>query len=312
AHSNLVPTASRKSACGRNVEETLSLVDMLKMKLLKEKFNSKEFKDAHASYFDHRDLLLRLIENVYEYIPDDEKKIAGELNENVTNFIWTVRLLNLFKIQGKILKKPGKEGPDIIIQDGNKDILIECVVPQNWEAKNESTNYYNSYHEENKILKYTSSIHDKSKQYTKWIENRKVNNESPFIIAISGELQTMSDVHTGYPDIFKAVYPLGKSFYSVSLNDPVDYTISHDVRAFVTNKNIAEISTNTFLDDKMEQISGIIFNPYGYLQNSITDLNSYLVIENYKRKNNFPSDIIKGSKYYSVTEDYAIEIKHVD
>lgn len=230
------------------------------MELLKKQFNSDSFKANYASYYDHRASLLQLIENVYDYIPDDEEKIAGELIENATNFIWTIRLLNLFKNQGKTLKKPGKEGPDIIIQDGNREILIECIVPRNWETKTEGKSNYNSYHEEEKILKYTGSISAKTKQYRKWLKDDIVNKESPYIIAISGELQTMSDVYTGYPDIFKTVYPLGKSFYSISLNDSKNHTVSHDIRSFVLNKNQAEVSTKSFLNNELEQVSGLIFN----------------------------------------------------
>ncbi|RHX86246.1 hypothetical protein [Leptospira stimsonii] len=71
------------------------------MKLIKEIINSKEFEKKNLIYFHSKEEIFKLIEKVYDHLPDSEEKIAGELKMNFSNFIWMIQLLNLFHDQGR-------------------------------------------------------------------------------------------------------------------------------------------------------------------------------------------------------------------
>lgn len=282
------------------------------MKLIKEIINSKEFEEKYPMYFHSKEEIFKLIEKVYDYFPDSEEKIAGELKKNFSNFIWVIQLLNLFHSQGRKIIKPQAEGPDIILEIENRRIIIECVQPDNWEKNPPLDGHYSSFHEEEKILRYTSAIKDKSEQYQKWLKKGIISPTDSFLIAISGEKQSLVDVYTECPDIVKAIYPLGRSFYSAPLDNPDNFTVSYERRTEVIKSNQSSIPTDSFLNDSYSYVSGIIFNPYGILLNLDCDGKNYIVINNYAAKNPFPSDLIKGSVYHFVNDNNYVEFKHVD
>ncbi|WP_147456676.1 hypothetical protein [Leptospira stimsonii] len=220
--------------------------------------------------------------------------------------------MNLFHDQERKIIKPQPEGPDIILQIETRTIIIECLQPDNWEKNPPSDGYYNSFHEEEKILRYTSAITDKSGQYQKWLKKEIVSPMDPFLIVVSGGKQSLVDAYTECPDIVKAVYPLGRSSYSVPLDNPDNFSVSYEKRTAVIKSNQSSIPTDSFLNDSYNYISGIIFNPYEILSKLNRDGKNYIVIRNHVAKNQFPNNLIKGSVDHFLNDNKHVEFKRVD
>ncbi|WP_156895973.1 hypothetical protein [Leptospira broomii] len=219
--------------------------------------------------------------------------------------------MHLLKYQGYELQRGGLEGPDIICKKDGKTFLIECMLVENWEKGGRGNAYYSS-HEEDKILKYTGAIVEKGKQFEKWSEKKLIPANSIRIIAIGGALQSLSDIHTGIPDIVKSVYPIGNSYYSVPLDGPERYLVNHEPRNRIIKVSGAEIPTDLFLKEKFQNISGLIYNPYSILQRDVSEGKGYIVVSNHGAEESIPINLIIGSLFYYIDDKGNLRHKSVE
>lgn len=294
-----------------------------------EAFEIDEFKRNFLGVYSNKERLLSLIEDVTEFLPDKIEKIIGEWSTKAMDTLWVVQMLHTLKNSGFNLIKTRYSGPDILVEKNGQKIYIECANPRNWESKEEreagtwnKKDEFGNIHpiifnygskEKEKILRYRTAIEEKKKQYQKWISHSRIDPTIPFIVAICGGEQSLSETsfHGGtVPEIVKSVLPIGDHFYSVPLDSPENFSIKYNSQQFVLNKNNASIETNLFFKEDYQFISGLLFHPYNILNDSLLDGKGLVYVENFKAENIIPAEIIPDIWWkFSVNQNGQLQYK---
>lgn len=177
-------------------------------------------------------------------------------------------------------------GPDIVVKNFPKDILIEAVCPQKGETIDAvqplKNNEVVEVREEPFILRIQNSIDNKINQYENWLTQGLVEKDLPFIVAISGmNIQHFTDYEDLPPWILKAITNIGKYFisFSTKLNQIVK-------DGYYEERNVEKLNGEVFNKDifsnpKFNILSGIIYSRVNLLNHNKSYMTEdYLLIKN--------------------------------
>ncbi len=106
-------------------------------------------------------------------------------NGHFNSRVWEMRLACAFLDAGRSLMSSGS-GPDLIV-DG---VLVEAVAPQPCIAIKETAHEmrkgeFVSACDDEMVLRFTSAISEKRRQYQRWVKKGIIDPTSPFVIAVS-------------------------------------------------------------------------------------------------------------------------------
>ncbi|EJZ43916.1 hypothetical protein LEP1GSC178_2010 [Leptospira licerasiae str. MMD4847] len=273
---------------------------ILKMQFIKEILESPEFGEKYPELVYHKEAVIAAISGVFEYIGDRKEAVRERFLLKPYDFLWEIHVLQILLKQGKRLVKSETKGPDIIIQEDTNRIVIECVSPADWNPKPRGPGFSYTFHEKEKIYRYSSSIKDKIDKILTYKEKEIILDSDISIIAVSGGMQDFGGVFVHLPDIFKAVYPYGQHIYSIPLSSPEESTVEFENRGNVKHPSGsgAELVTDYFCRDEFAIISGILFNPLNILSDSEFDGNGFHYVHNRQATNPLSTGYLKRVKEY--------------
>lgn len=147
-----------------------------------------------------------------------EKEFSESSPEKFHQRLWEVNLAHFLWDQGFKLQSSAR-GPDFFASRNSQTVWIEAVspLPQNIpedykEGRSANGGTFASvYPEQEVLLRVTSAINNKFKQYKQYIDTGIVRNDACCVIAVDcGQLGILGDQGIGdYPSTVAAVYPIG-------------------------------------------------------------------------------------------------------
>ncbi len=201
------------------------------------------------------------------------------LSDARTNFVqrtWELYLGALLLDHGYQLERPPPDGPDIKIVAEKAPIWIEAVAPQCGTGADEAKRLYSMKKEtkhgfirtyrldkDKTVLRYTSALRDKHLQLQKFKKRGIVAANESVIIAISGASIQDADLHDEFPDILRAVYPIGETVLHVPIGEGIEPWTSATTRPEIVKAKGARVGTTAFLGEEKTDVSLILFSPNG-------------------------------------------------
>lgn len=89
------------------------------------------------SIFRHKDILEKLWKKVYEFVDKSFRKRLIDNRLQFKQYLWELYLIYYFILINKhVIKRKNNSGPDILIEDGEEKIFIECIAPTVGENEN--------------------------------------------------------------------------------------------------------------------------------------------------------------------------------
>lgn len=229
-------------------------------------------------------------------------------------FWWEMFLGATFLQNGFNLRKTDIDQPDICVESGESLIWVEATMPQRGEGADQvperktikEVGTAQMVPTEQIILRYTSVVCDKNKQYKERLENGTVKESDAYIIAIHSHYLKDTPPHKNIPLIVKALYPVGDLTVTFSKNQTETET-SYSSREEVLKKNKKGIETSVFLKegkDDYKGISGVLFSHKkpGHWT-SVPPERDFIFIRNYLARNPMPLGDIKFAEEYYLQDD---------
>lgn len=191
------------------------------------------------------------------------------------------------------------EGPDFLIEGGDKKIWIECAAPNKGAGEDRvpAMEYgtVQTVPENQMCIRLTNTLYEKLKQYKKHVKKGVISESDIYIIAInSGDL--------GFPDgaiplILRVVFGIG--YPTITFSSSGGEKKHGWSRIFsIKKKNESEVSTDFFLKPENNCVSGILYCGKTVLNHAIPWGDDILGVSNPIAKNPFPNSFRQFKGYY--------------
>ena len=206
--------------------------------------------------------------------------------------------------------RPGG-GPDLCIRDGNSCIWIEAVVPSPGDGIDAVPPLTNGIVQEDKIvLRFSSAIRDKYLKYREYVNSGLISNREPFLIAVNGSnIPHCHDDPEVVPYAMQAVTPLGlpQVIFEPNTNRVIEEGFENRPR--ITKHSGSAVSTNIFLDDSFNLISGLLFSNAHPFYISSANLNTVSLLHNYSPINRLPDGWFGSRREWLIVKDESVHLK---
>ena len=195
------------------------------------------------------------------------------------NFIqrtWEIYLGALLLQHGFTLERPPPNGPDIKIVTREGPVWVEAVAPTSGTKGDKAERRYisktptaggfsgrYSLNKDKAVLRYTSALRDKCIQHEAFQARGVVKAGDRFVVAICGAAIEDADIVQGFPDIVRAVYPVGVIVMNVPIESGAEPWTSVTSRQEVKKASGAPVPTTAFRDPAFAGVSAVMFNPHG-------------------------------------------------
>jgi hypothetical protein len=243
-----------------------------------------------------------LIEYLWsKYYPFADPHFLPEFKTEYYSRFWEMYLTVTLMDKGFQLSSMDS-GPDIVI-NSEPPIYIEAVMPTGGVSvdavKKPEPMVVVQVPEDKIILRFTHAIHEKHKQYKKWVKGGIVNNQNPFIIAVNGYSVPFTITDHELPLICKAIYPIGKEYFTFDINTQELIDQGYNPRSYIEKAHGKNIPTDTFLNPVYKEVSGVLYSRSDALNRPLVSGDDFIFIHNHKAKNPIPLGFFKfGTELY--------------
>lgn len=266
-------------------------------------------------WLDPPDLARKHVEELYELTHDVlDKKFTNQCKHNFHSCYSEMYFAATFRIRcGFAVTHPSDRGPDFFLTDSNS--WAEIVSATDGEVGNPNSisspieGELNEYPEAKIILRLTSAFETKALKMKSDIEKGIIKASQPIIVCISGGgLKEKFPIYQtgGYPQIVKALLPVGDIVYWKNPQTGKLLTIEHQFREGVnkiTSNGHLQINTNPFLKEEYSHISCVIYSladPGNPLDKDNWG-NDFFTIHNPMAQNPIPTGFINCGHEYTVS-----------
>ncbi|KLE06638.1 hypothetical protein L5E75_01270 [Aliarcobacter butzleri] len=215
---------------------------------------------------------LRKIQEWADGFHDRDNKFVREFQQTFNSSFWEIYLYKLFKTLNFNIKWD-KPSPDFDLSSQGLDFIVEAATSNHavnsqpeWERdiSNDKYEYYISNMNkinEFSIIRHANTLFSKHKRYTEYYSTLEHVRKKPFIVALGSY-----EIPFFYHQYDRAIIALLYNHYineEVFTKEPNKYPSGppSEKLDFVQKENGSEIEVGIFLNDRMREISAVIFNP---------------------------------------------------
>jgi hypothetical protein len=211
----------------------------------------------------------------YRFAPFCGDPLPSFLSDARTNFVarvWEMALGCLLMEGGLELRKPPSGGPDLCVISEGRPIWIEATSVDRGTGPDAVRHIERAgvVDHDAMIRRYTSALESKRKQQFAFVNRGAIQRDDVFVIAINASAIQLAghERASSYPDIVRAVYPIGDPHFviPVSLEEvptpttDVELRTEHPFRSEIPRaQQPVGIPARAFLDLRYEAVSGVLF-----------------------------------------------------
>lgn len=251
------------------------------------------------------------IEDLWKrYQPYADPHFRQQIQVDIHARFWEMYLTCAFLDKSLHVKNEDRgRGPDILIEDGTSRIWVEAIAPSSGADGNpdQVPDFENGVPtpvpDEQIIIRYRSAIREKfDNKYRDYLAAGYVSYSDPYVIAINSCKIRAAIGDTEPPQIVKAVFPVGLRKITISNETKKIVDLGFQVRTAIKRSSGAEISTDLFLNQSYQNLSGIIFSraSVGRLVEPLGA--DFIFIHNPLAKNPVPTGFFKRGREYTASE----------
>ncbi|MEY4513271.1 MAG: hypothetical protein RLZZ450_5393 [Pseudomonadota bacterium] len=221
---------------------------------------------------DDRDLLESLWRRFAPYCGDPFASFLTDARTNLRGRAWEMALGCLLLDGGLELRKPPSDGPDLCAILDGRPAWIEATTVDHGTGPDavRRIERFGVVDHDAMIRRYTSALESKRKQQVAFVKRSVVDEDDAFITAINASAIDLAGIEraSSYPDIVRAVYPIGEPHFvvPVSLEEvprpgfDLEVRREHPYRPEIPRvQSPTGIPARAFLDPRYEAMSGVLF-----------------------------------------------------
>lgn len=243
--------------------QLISNVGLKRMGLYEKYPNSKFLKKTLKSSFG----LPKILEDLFSYLDGlEDTHFDSQLDQDCEARIWEMMVAKMLRLSGFELKS-SDVGPDFTIETQEARINVEAVCPGTGDPKNINavpeiefgTDKTQKIPEKIIATRLTNAISSKKNAYIKHLESSHVNPKDRFIIAV-GMIKLQLGRNLWPPMILRTTLGMGNSYAMFSADPDIETKQGIEHRGSVQKTNDAEVSTELFLQEDYNIVTGILFS----------------------------------------------------
>jgi hypothetical protein len=204
---------------------------------------------------------------------DPINAFLSDARRNFYARLWEMRLACALLDVGMELVRPPQDGPDICVIEGERRVWIEATAVEPGQGADAvpQIRRMGTINRDAFMLRYTTALKKKSDQRHAFIRRGAIAAEDAFLTAINAGQLDLAHIERGssYPDIVRAVYPIGPLHFVIPVVVARDQELAagetqvraeHPYRASIPRALAgAGIPASAFLDELFEGVSGLLF-----------------------------------------------------
>lgn len=272
-------------------------------------------KDISPAYVNLRDIpehkeyrrLIELAWSEYQPLCPDEDFIK-KTQSHFQGMMWQMFLTIFLLRKGARITKPASEGPDIVLQTDSGPIYIEAVAAEKGRGKDAPIQFEDlpltdlgdgvlmgpvvseDFPNPKIVFRITNAIQTKRTQYAKWVKDRVVDPNRPFLIAIcAGALERADAPYASYGA--RSVYGIGPTVMHIPVNrERRTGEIKTSIKFIPEHTKLSgqTVSADSFLTKAMPEVSGVLFTDMHLLSYISSEGKDFELIHNLTAANPMP------------------------
>ncbi len=220
--------------------------------------------------------------------PQFRKKIAVEFEARY----WEM-YLGWLALRVSLPLNPNKgKGPDLRISlPTGRNLFIEATAPGPGTGKNkvpepklmrlgDSNAILEAIPTEQVVLRITSGLAEKFKIYKKYLNDKLIQPNDPYVIAVNPAAMTFARGTYDPPLIIQSLFAVGNLMVSFDRDDPTLDKTLYSTRHEIIKHNDKPIRSNYFLDSEYRGLSAVIFSDAYALALPKPDGSEFMLVHN--------------------------------
>ena len=191
---------------------------------------------------------------------------ARKADEKFLQRTWELLLFGVLRRRGFCFARVSS-GPDLCLRNETGRVWIEATAPGPGSGRDAAVREYQtdsggtlySVNHDKMLLRYTSALRAKARQYSEFVKRREIGSEEPFVVAISaGAINDAEDTPDGLPTVLPALFPI-EQVWELHIPSARESAANYRFRPEVKKLSGSPVSTTAFTTDEYEDISAVVF-----------------------------------------------------
>jgi hypothetical protein len=222
-----------------------------------------------------------------KFYPFADRLFVDEFSRNLHQRFWEMYLgVQLLELGFDLQPRSSDEGPDLLINDGNRKVWIEATVPSEGVGIDRVPNLeehtgFVPVPDDRIILRFTNSISEKNNKLDNYLREGIVFPEDAYLIAVCGGIIQLMWFDGPMPNIVRALYPVGDHKVTLDFENKEIIDEHFESRYEILKDSGSPVRTDSFLDPTYSRISGVLFSNVAITDIPIEPGREFLFIHNY-------------------------------
>lgn len=239
----------------------------------------------------------------YKYHLYADRHFLTEVKKKFHQRTWEMYLACTLLDRGVVFSSED-QGPDILIEDKDKRIWIECIACEKGAGVDRVPDLHYGVAQnvpgDEMLIRIASALKEKHEKYKKYLEDGTVSDTDQFVIALSrGDL---GHVDVIVPLVLRAVFAIGHPTWSISINGGHSKS-GWSTIPFIEKQNGSKVPMTFFLEKEHAGISAIIYCKETVLNHPEVLGDDIIVVRNKLAKNPLSDDVLSSFKTYKCDEN---------
>ena len=150
------------------------------------------------------------------------------------------------------------------------------------------------------VLRITSGVEDKFKAYKRYLQDKTIRPDDPYIVAVNSGGVTFARGEYDPPLIIQSLFAVGNLTVLFDRDDPALDETRYSIRHQIIKHNDEPVRTNYFLDPEYRGVSAVIFSDAYPLPPPKPDGREFKLVHNPNAKNPIDRGLFKIGREYWV------------
>ena len=239
--------------------------------------------------------------------PDKRRKAKDQFLQNFWEMYLTCTLLE----QGFEPKRVGGEGPEYYVEVNNRRVWIEAMAPEAGTHDDRVPEI--TYGEacpvptEQILLRFTSALDTKNRQYKRALEKGIVKQDEPIILAINSRAIPHAPYGAELPYFLKAFLPIGNLQTPINPESMECIEASYQYKDNILKANGSPVHTNSFLNLDFAHFTAVIHSGVDCVNHPASLGADFSVLHNPKSTFQLPEQLFSWCRQFSFKDWQLLE-----
>lgn len=237
------------------------------------------------------------------YQPHADRHFLSEVKKQFHQRTWEM-YVGCALLKNKISFSSENEGPDFLVQAGERKVWIECIACNKGEGADKvpplQYGVVQDVPEDEMCIRIAHALKTKKETYDRYRKQERVGNSDPLVIAVNAG--ALGHPETNIPLLMKCVFGIHHQTVTIP-KDGGAPRLGWSYRDFIEKKNESKVSVTFFFENENASISAALYCRNNVLNHSADLGQDIVVIHNPFAANPLPQEVFVGLKNYKMDQN---------